>query len=109
MWLTINQTSQANPAEVQKASKEYQAAAHVADLRFNKMLKQFTAVAKADPKVNFIEWTNSAFGDEYRAACDTRDAKAARLKEVQGRELSDVNRVRAMLDSARDHLELKKG
>ncbi|KAL6355139.1 hypothetical protein LRP88_11386 [Fusarium phalaenopsidis] len=105
----VEDTSRANPAEVQKASKEYQAAAHVADLRFNKMLKQFTAVAKADPKVNFLEWTNSAFGDEYRAACDTRDAKAARLKEVQGRELSDVNRVRAMLDSARDHLELKKG
>ncbi|WEW59135.1 hypothetical protein PRK78_004604 [Emydomyces testavorans] len=105
----VEDLSQADQQAVSKATAEYQAAVKNSETEFRNALENFKAAVAVDPKLTFIEWMNAPFGKAYRDACDDRDRKQKKLKDLQGSELSDVNRVLATLDSARSRLEPKRG
>lgn len=87
----------------------YREAAQRAEDEFRKALAFFKEAAAADPKLSFIDWMDSRFGEAYRDACDEREARNVELRKAQGRGLSDVACAREVLDSARSRLEFKQG
>ncbi|KAH8817317.1 hypothetical protein F5884DRAFT_896975 [Xylogone sp. PMI_703] len=105
----VQDTSEADPARVAKATTAYQEAARHADEEFHRALSNFKDAVVVDSKLSFIDWMSGPFGKDYRNACDNRDIKNDILKKIQGTGLTDVARSRELLDSARARLESKQG